>query len=153
MPLGKYYCDYCDKQFQDTPSARRRHLQGLQHQRARALWYDSFKAAEAHGGGPLLQPDGSLAKGVCHHFVRTGTCKYGDACKYFHPKRDGANPTPAVSGLNFVETVQSPNFLGNRILSGDMVLDHTGVSWGKLPPSLRPPPERGYSPLAFVDWG
>lgn len=27
-------------------------------------------AAEPHGGGPLPQPDGSLAKGVCHHFVR-----------------------------------------------------------------------------------
>ena len=43
MPLGKYYCDYCDKQFQDTPAARKRHLQGLHHHRARALWYDSFK--------------------------------------------------------------------------------------------------------------
>ncbi|XP_073104841.1 zinc finger CCCH domain-containing protein 3 isoform X2 [Elaeis guineensis] len=147
MPLGKYYCDYCDKQFQDTPSARKRHLQGIQHQRARALWYDSLKA-EPHGGGPLLQPDGSLAKGVCHHFVRTGTCKYGDACKYFHPKQDVASPTPAVSGLNFVETVQSPNFLGNQILS-----DHTGVSWGNIPPSLRPPPEGGYPPLPLVDWG
>jgi len=43
MPLGKYYCDYCDKQFQDTPAARKRHLQGTQHQRARALWYDSVR--------------------------------------------------------------------------------------------------------------
>lgn len=108
MPLGKYYCDYCDKQFQDTPAARKRHLQGLHHHRARALWYDSFKGifslsllvysgtfvcryflfpslkhsiehlkisssprhAEPHGA-PLFQPYGSLAKGVCHHFVRT----------------------------------------------------------------------------------
>ena len=45
MPLGKYHCDYCDKQFQDTPSARKRHLQGLQHQRAKALWYDSFRGS------------------------------------------------------------------------------------------------------------
>jgi hypothetical protein len=54
MPLGKYYCDYCDKQFQDTPAARRRHLQGVQHQRARALWYDSIR----HQGQPetLLFP-------------------------------------------------------------------------------------------------
>jgi U11/U12 small nuclear ribonucleoprotein SNRNP20 len=43
MPLGKYYCDYCDKQFQDTAAARRRHLQGSQHQRARALWYDTIR--------------------------------------------------------------------------------------------------------------
>uniref|UniRef100_A0A453ELM8 U1-type domain-containing protein n=2 Tax=Aegilops tauschii subsp. strangulata TaxID=200361 RepID=A0A453ELM8_AEGTS len=43
MPLGKYYCDYCDKEFQDTAAARRRHLQGAQHHRARALWYDSVR--------------------------------------------------------------------------------------------------------------
>lgn len=44
MPLGKYYCDYCDKEFQDTAAARRRHLQGVQHQRAKALWYDSLRS-------------------------------------------------------------------------------------------------------------
>lgn len=42
MGLGKYYCDYCDKQFQDTPFARKRHLQGIQHLRAKALWFDSL---------------------------------------------------------------------------------------------------------------
>ncbi|KAK8914630.1 Zinc finger CCCH domain-containing protein 3 [Platanthera zijinensis] len=68
MPLGKYYCDYCDKQFQDTSAARKRHLSGVQHQRNRALWYDSLK--DTHGGF-LLHHGGSLAKGVCHHFVRT----------------------------------------------------------------------------------
>ncbi|XP_039813809.1 zinc finger CCCH domain-containing protein 3 isoform X2 [Panicum virgatum] len=132
MPLGKYYCDYCDKQFQDTPAARKRHLQGTQHQRARALWYDSVRHQDQHGGASsLLLPDGTLAKGVCHHFVRTGTCKYGDSCRYFHPKPDGVNPSLAAPG----------NVLGA----------HT--SWGNLPPSLQPPPEGGYPPLPFVDWG
>ncbi|RRT50743.1 hypothetical protein B296_00029242 [Ensete ventricosum] len=56
MPLGKYYCDYCDKQFQDTPAARKRHLQGLHHHRARALWYDSFKGCR-YADRPL--PGGS----------------------------------------------------------------------------------------------
>ncbi|KAF8401250.1 hypothetical protein HHK36_012182 [Tetracentron sinense] len=79
MPLAKYSCDYCDKQFQDTPSARRRHLQGVQHQRAKALWYDTWK--------------------------------------------------------------------------GDAVRDGMGISLGNLPPSLRPPPEGGYQPLPFLDWG
>lgn len=42
MTAGKYNCDYCDKEFRDTPAARRRHLQGIQHQRNRKLWYDSI---------------------------------------------------------------------------------------------------------------
>ena len=44
MPLGKYYCDYCDKEFQDTQYARKRHLQGLHHIRNKALWFDSFQS-------------------------------------------------------------------------------------------------------------
>jgi hypothetical protein len=38
-------------------------------------WPDSFSlsySTDRHGGAPsLLLPDGTLAKGVCHHFVRT----------------------------------------------------------------------------------
>ncbi|XP_066311687.1 zinc finger CCCH domain-containing protein 3-like isoform X2 [Miscanthus floridulus] len=118
MPLGKYYCDYCDKQFQDTPAARRRHLQGVQHQRARALWYDSIRHQEQHGGASsLLLPDGTLAKGICHHFVRTGACKYGDSCRYFHPKPDGVNPALAAPG----------NILGVHILLGQPAACHCNL--------------------------
>ncbi|XP_044975651.1 zinc finger CCCH domain-containing protein 3 isoform X2 [Hordeum vulgare subsp. vulgare] len=165
MPLGKYYCDYCDKQFQDTAAARRRHLQGAQHHRARALWYDSVRRQESHGGAPpLLQPDGAiLGQGVCNHFVRTGTCKFGDACKYFHPKPHAVNPALAPSGPFPGAMVQQSNFLGTQLnfigyqtvegnsFSGNILRGHT--SWGNLPPSLQPPPEGGYPPLPFVDWG
>lgn len=41
MPSGKYYCDYCEKEFQDTQVARKRHLQSNPHLRAKALWYSS----------------------------------------------------------------------------------------------------------------
>ncbi|XP_021311128.1 zinc finger CCCH domain-containing protein 3 isoform X1 [Sorghum bicolor] len=187
MPLGKYYCDYCDKQFQDTPAARRRHLQGVQHQRARALWYDSIRHQgqpatllfpffpfpsrtslpllyEQHGGvSSLLLPDGTLAKGICHHFVRTGTCKYGDSCRYFHPKPDGVNPALAAPGSGPGPMVQQSDFIGNQpnfvgyqgpdrnSFSGNILGGHT--AWGNLPPSLQPPPEGGYPPLPFIDWG
>jgi U11/U12 small nuclear ribonucleoprotein 20 kDa protein len=52
MPLGKYYCDYCEKQFQDTPAARKRHVQGAQHQRARAAWYDAIRHQGQAGPSP-----------------------------------------------------------------------------------------------------
>ncbi|XP_059598625.1 zinc finger CCCH domain-containing protein 3 isoform X2 [Vitis vinifera] len=127
MPLGKYHCDYCDKQFQDTPSARKRHLQGLQHQRAKALWYDSFRDPNQ------IQAEG-YGKGVCNRFVRTGFCQYGDSCKYFHPK----------------QSLQNTN---TQSIPGNVVKDSMGNSWGNLPPSLKPPPEGGYPPLPFLDWG
>ncbi|OVA16694.1 zinc finger protein [Macleaya cordata] len=151
MPLAKYYCDYCDKQFQDTASARKRHLQGLQHQRAKALWYDSLKDPNRN------QAESFGKAGVCNHFVRTGFCQFGDSCKYFHPKQN-VN-IPGVMVTNFTETVQSPVILGNQLTGRggsvpvDMIRDGMGISLGNLPPSLRPPPEGGYPPLPFVDWG
>ncbi|KAK9139111.1 hypothetical protein Scep_008792 [Stephania cephalantha] len=124
MPLGKYYCDYCEKQFQDTPSARKRHIQGLHHQRARALWYHSLNQ---------IQSDG-----LCHRFIRTGFCQYGESCKYFHPNQN-------IPGGN--------QFAGGSSLQGNISRDGMGISLGNLPPSLRLPPEGGYPSLPFIDWG
>ncbi|KAI5326245.1 hypothetical protein PRUPE_6G307100 [Prunus persica] len=150
MPLGKYYCEYCDKEFQDTPSARRRHLQGLQHLRAKAQWYDSFKdPSHAYTEG--------LTKGVCNRFVKTGFCPYGDSCRYLHPKNNQQNMvTQGAPGL--IDNNQSSTFQENQLVGGSslpdvVVRDSMGMSWGNLPPSLMPPPEGGYPPLPFVDWG
>ncbi|KAI9157750.1 hypothetical protein LWI28_027360 [Acer negundo] len=168
MPLGKYHCDYCNKEFQDTPFARKRHLQSLQHLRAKALWYDSLKDTNPH-------------KGVCNRFLQTGFCPYGDSCKYFHPN-NSSHPQNTVQVPGFIDHVQSSQVVprmqlsggsslpglenvqssaivsriqsvGGRSLSGDVMRDSMGMSWGNLPPSLKPPPEGGYPPLPFVDWG
>ncbi|XWS42293.1 hypothetical protein CRYUN_Cryun16bG0002400 [Craigia yunnanensis] len=65
MSVGKYYCDYCSKQFQDTPAARKRHLQGLQHLRAKAQWFHSLNANDPNHS--LTKPS---AKGVCIRFLK-----------------------------------------------------------------------------------
>ncbi|RDX69523.1 Zinc finger CCCH domain-containing protein 3 [Mucuna pruriens] len=125
MPVRKYYCDYCDKQFQDTPGDRKRHAQGIQHQQAKARWYDSFKQQIP----PIPnQP-------LCFHFVNTGFCRYGHSCKYLHPI------------LNNNIQQQAP--IMNTPSPGNVV----GVSLGNLPPSLQLPPEGGYPHLPFLDWG
>ncbi|VFQ79875.1 unnamed protein product [Cuscuta campestris] len=125
MPLGKYYCDYCDKEFQDTLAARRRHLQGLHHQRAKALWYKSLCNPQVHS-----HPK-SFNNGVCHRFFQTGSCPDRDSCRFYHPKQN----------------TQSRNPDG---IIGDM---YRVTSLGNIPPSLMPPPEGGYPPLPFLDWG
>lgn len=160
MPLGKYYCDYCDKQFQDIPSTRKRHLQGLHHRRAKARWYASISIPTHTTSDPNQGcPDEGLARGVCNRFVRTGFCQYGDSCKYYHPKPQlqTAN-TPATVGTSFTANTDSSavtvNLLvGRNSFPGDMARDGMGASQGNLPPSLHPPPEGGYPPLAFLDWG
>ncbi|KAL9427065.1 hypothetical protein AB3S75_033785 [Citrus x aurantiifolia] len=155
MPLGKYYCDYCDKQFQDTYFARKRHLQGIQHLRAKALWYDSLNETNQ------TYPDG-FPKGVCSRFVKAGFCPFGDSCKYLHPKNNPAQNTgnQGLRATGFTDINARSSSVDQRIylaggssFPGDMMRDSMGMSWGNLPPSLKPPPEGGYPLLPFVDWG
>lgn len=42
--MGKrYFCDYCDRSFQDNLHNRKKHLNGVQHLRAKKVWYDLFR--------------------------------------------------------------------------------------------------------------
>lgn len=154
MPLGKYYCDYCDKQFQDTAFARKRHLQGPQHQRAKSLWYHSLRANPNYSSG-----DSFGTVGVCNRFVRTGSCPYGDSCKYLHPKQNPQSiNTSGTAVTNFIDNTQSLDTMerqqaGGASLQGNTLREGFGFSLGNLPPSLKPPPEGGYPSLPFVDWG
>lgn len=48
--MGKrYFCDYCDRSFQDNMHNRKKHLNGVQHHRAKKAWFDHFR------GEPELQ--------------------------------------------------------------------------------------------------
>ncbi|XP_015939587.1 zinc finger CCCH domain-containing protein 3 [Arachis duranensis] len=139
MPARKFYCDYCDKQFPDTAADRKRHERGIQHQQAKARWYDSFKLEQQQqfpSNAPLPQ---GMPQPLCYNFVNTGFCRYGNSCKYLHPNANNA-PHPSM--------ISAPNPSGNVVLQ-----DRTGLSWDNLPPSLQPPPEAGYPSLPFVDWG
>ncbi|TKS84482.1 Zinc finger matrin-type protein 5 U11/U12 small nuclear ribonucleoprotein 20 kDa protein [Collichthys lucidus] len=45
--MGKrYYCDYCDRSFQDNMHNRKKHLNGVQHHRAKKAWFDHFRGIE-----------------------------------------------------------------------------------------------------------
>lgn len=51
VAMGKrYFCDYCDRSFQDNLHNRKKHLNGLQHLKAKKVWYDMFR------GGCWLAP-------------------------------------------------------------------------------------------------
>ncbi|KAG6751472.1 hypothetical protein POTOM_043661 [Populus tomentosa] len=150
MPVGKYYCDYCDKQFQDTPHARKRHLQSSSHLRAKSLWFSRNSNSNTLNSNNT--DAGGFVKGLCNRFVKTGFCPYGDSCKYLHTN------FAASQGTAFKDNVQSPTMPGNQLAGGSSfpgvaVRESMEMSWGNLPPSLKPPPEGGYPPLPFVDWG
>jgi hypothetical protein len=51
MPINKYFCDYCERSFNDTLLMRRKHLECKTHQLQVKLYYDSFPSSfEAQPG-------------------------------------------------------------------------------------------------------
>lgn len=43
--MGKnYYCEYCDKRLKDDSNIKRKHIDGLPHQKARNEHYAHFKS-------------------------------------------------------------------------------------------------------------
>ncbi|KAM6051091.1 zinc finger matrin-type protein 5 isoform 1-T4 [Theristicus caerulescens] len=76
--MGKrYFCDYCDRSFQDNLHNRKKHLNGVQHLRAKRVWYDLFRDAAA-----ILQEE--QTKKPCRKFLQTGQCDFGSNCRFSH---------------------------------------------------------------------
>ncbi|KAJ4877648.1 C2H2 and C2HC zinc fingers superfamily protein [Raphanus sativus] len=151
MPSGKYYCDYCEKEFQDTQVARKRHLQSNPHLRAKALWYSSTPSDVNNH-----QVSSFVPRGLCNRFVSSNFCPFGDSCRYLHPNNipgstgyttTNNNNTQLLAGLPN-QQIQGSS-LNRDIFSGR----GEGTGWFDLPPSLRPPPEQGYPQLPSIDWG
>ncbi|XP_067294837.1 zinc finger matrin-type protein 5 isoform X2 [Pseudorasbora parva] len=76
--MGKrYYCDYCDRSFQDNPHNRKKHLNGVQHHRAKKSWFDNFRDAAT-----VLNEE--RTKEPCRKFLQTGQCVFGTNCRFSH---------------------------------------------------------------------
>ncbi|XP_066546217.1 zinc finger matrin-type protein 5 [Amia ocellicauda] len=76
--MGKrYYCDYCDRSFQDNMHNRKKHLNGVQHQRCKKAWFDNFRDAAA-----ILADE--RTKKPCRKFLQTGQCVFGSNCRFSH---------------------------------------------------------------------
>ncbi|AED93594.1 putative transcription factor C3H family [Arabidopsis thaliana] len=147
MPSGKYYCDYCEKEFQDTQVARKRHLQSKPHLRAKALWYSSSSS-------DLVNPQVSnfATKGLCNRFITSNFCPFGDSCRYFHPNNNTGSTGFTNNTQLRVDMLNQQHIQGST-LNRDFVSGRPGTGWFDLPPSLKPPPEQGYPQLPFIDWG
>ncbi|XP_057712042.1 zinc finger matrin-type protein 5 isoform X2 [Corythoichthys intestinalis] len=76
--MGKrYFCDYCERSFQDNMHNRKKHVYGVQHQRAKKAWFDHFRGSE-----DILKDE--QAKRPCRKFLQTGICDFGTSCRFSH---------------------------------------------------------------------
>ncbi|CAI7886372.1 unnamed protein product [Closterium sp. NIES-53] len=111
MPL-KYYCDFCDKKFVDSPAARKRHVNSASHQRIRRQWYATFESTEASEGRDVYagadsrvrdqrKKEGENRKELCAELLKRGLCSRGSHCPF-------VSSHSAMIASGAMATVESP---------------------------------------------
>ncbi|KAJ8346752.1 hypothetical protein SKAU_G00281530 [Synaphobranchus kaupii] len=171
--MGKrYYCDYCDRSFQDNMHNRKKHLNGVQHHRAKKAWFHSFRDAAA-----ILAEEQS--KKPCRKFIQTGQCGFGSNCRFSHitekdiasleqqiegERQQGTEPaewglSPEHSAAEWLSCREKRLALHNSgLLEEEQSPQATDVpphllSIPNLPPSLLPPPPTGWQDASHTEWG
>ncbi|XP_032425816.1 zinc finger matrin-type protein 5 [Xiphophorus hellerii] len=175
--MGKrYYCDYCDRSFQDNMHNRKKHLNGVQHHRAKKAWFDQFRDSAA------VLHDEQIKK-PCRKFLQKGICDFGPNCRFSHMSEEDLFNLKR----HMEEERQHKEDSEDRIISGRSIeewllkrekkqaaLGSKGDSKTKedneedeaesdipqqlfsipdLPPSLLPPPPGGWRVSASSEWG
>ncbi|KAM9841461.1 zinc finger matrin-type protein 5 [Aulostomus maculatus] len=175
--MGKrYYCDYCDRSFQDNMHNRKKHLNGVQHHRAKKAWFDHFRDTSA-----ILYDE--QAKKPCRKFLLKGICDFGPNCRFSHmseedlaflkrrvederqhreDSEDGVTPGRTIeewlsrrdkkrSALSSKGDVQTKEDSDEGQAEGDVPPQLLSIP--DLPPSLLPPPRGGWKVSANTEWG
>ncbi|XP_068430222.1 zinc finger matrin-type protein 5 [Clinocottus analis] len=172
----RYYCDYCDRSFQDNMHNRKKHLNGVQHHRAKKAWYDYFRDSSA-----ILCDE--QTKKPCRKFLQKGICDFGPNCRFSHmseedmfnlkkqadderqQREDFADRK--MPGRSIEEWLsrreKKQTLLGSNGDLKDKEDSEEGqeesdilqqlLSIPDLPPSLRPPPPGGWRVKVNTEWG
>ncbi|XP_062333738.1 zinc finger matrin-type protein 5 [Osmerus eperlanus] len=177
--MGKrYYCDYCDRSFQDNMHNRKKHLNGVQHHRSKKAWFDHFRDTAA-----LLYDE--QAKKPCRKFLQTGNCGFGPSCRFSHmSERDMENLKRQIEEERHHRESPGDRALPERSIedwltrrekkraalsSGGVLKEEEEedqqdgqaaddvppqfLSIPDLPPSLQPPPLGGWLVHMNSEWG
>ncbi|XP_028274460.1 zinc finger matrin-type protein 5 [Parambassis ranga] len=175
--MGKrYYCDYCDRSFQDNMHNRKKHLNGVQHHRAKKAWFDHFRDTAA-----ILYDE--QAKKPCRKFLTKGICDFGSNCRFSHmSEEDMFNLQRQVEDERQLrEGSEGQIMLGRSVeewlsrrekkrsalgSKGDLKtmedreegqtesnIIQQLLSIPDLPPSLLPPPPGGWRVKVNTEWG
>ncbi|KAM3937509.1 zinc finger matrin-type protein 5 [Leptodactylus fuscus] len=164
----RYFCDYCDRSFQDNLHNRKKHLNGVQHQRSKKAWYDLFRDASE-----ILTEEES--KKLCRRFLQTGQCDFGPSCRFSHmtvedlealkaqveaERRQREEQSKLIPPCNveswLEERAKKESTRNDNASVSERPIYHLPPGWPplcELPPSLHPPTNADGDHLGVLEWG
>ncbi|KAM9329688.1 zinc finger matrin-type protein 5 [Gastrophryne carolinensis] len=164
----RYFCDYCDRSFQDNLHNRKKHLNGVLHQRGKKAWYDLFRDSSE-----ILTEEET--KKSCRRFLQTGQCDFGPSCRFSHMtaqdldalkfqveeerrlKEERSRQLPPCKVDAWLE--ERKKRLSSRSesdLASEPPTYHLPPGWpplSELPPSLHPPTPADQRDSEDLEWG
>ncbi|KAG1959008.1 zinc finger matrin-type protein 5 [Pimephales promelas] len=174
--MGKrYYCDYCDRSFQDNLHNRKKHLYGVQHHRAKKAWFDNFRDVAT-----VLNEE--RTKEPCRKFLQTGQCVFGANCRFSHmsesymqmleqkfndekqrkedPDQGRSSTESSIDEWLSRREKKRAALTSGRVLkieeeecTENIEIPPYLLSIPDLPPSLHPPPNGGWKVTLQNEWG
>lgn len=155
---------------------RKKHLNGVQHHRAKKAWFDHFRDSSA------ILHDEQMKK-PCRKFLQKGICDFGPNCRFSHMSEEDLlnlkrqveeerqrreNSEDSIMPGRSVEEWLSRRKMKQSAVStkGDLkaeedteedqaesVVPPQLLSIPDLPPSLLPPPPGGWKVKVSTEWG
>uniref|UniRef100_A0A8P4K7S9 Zinc finger matrin-type protein 5 n=1 Tax=Dicentrarchus labrax TaxID=13489 RepID=A0A8P4K7S9_DICLA len=156
----RYYCDYCDRSFQDNMHNRKKHLNGVQHHRAKKAWFDHFRDSSA-----ILHDE--QTKKPCRKFLQKGICDFGPNCRFSHMSEEDlfnlkrqveawlmVIPVDLEFSFSIIYLCRGPKTKEDSEESqAESDIPQQLLSIPDLPPSLLPPPPGGWKVKVNTEWG
>lgn len=75
--MKKYWCDYCETHVENHPIIRKKHNEGLRHQKNKLAHYQNYKTLEE-----IIEEE--KLKKPCSRMEDKAECSFGAMCRYSH---------------------------------------------------------------------
>ncbi|XP_053558164.1 zinc finger matrin-type protein 5 [Bombina bombina] len=164
----RYFCDYCDRSFQDNLHNRKKHLNGVQHQRSKKAWFDIFRDASE-----ILEEE--QTKKLCRRFQQSGECDFGPSCRFSHMsledlealktqveaerriRDEQSRQVPPCRIERWLEEItKKKNARSESSNMAEPPIYQLPPGWpplSELPPSLHPPTASEWNDFKDLQWG
>ncbi|EEB10686.1 conserved hypothetical protein [Pediculus humanus corporis] len=160
--LKKYYCDFCNRYFNDDKNTRAKHESSVSHINLKKEHYNMFRDPET-----ILKEE--TVKKPCRKFHNEGFCSFGGSCTFSHYSQEDLdkirqeifisnsfnfdNLTIEDWLVKYNRELEEKNIKNNKLLWSSELPPELLLNAQLLPPSLLPFPIKNIIDIDLETWG